>query len=153
MKPAAVATAVLLTAVALFVAGCGGGGSSSSGTSGNSPSTREPAGVNPGGPIKKATAPNAPAGSKVIACGAADPDARGLRAVAVDCGTAAATMKRWQAKRGCAPAAGARSPAAGESRKSCSLGHWRCQAVLAGRGTAVSCVRPGGGDVSFIEKP
>jgi hypothetical protein len=155
MKPTAVTTAaVLLAAVALLLAGCGGGGSSSStGTSGNSPSTREPAGTNPGGPIKKATAPNAPAGSKVTSCGGAGPKASGLRAVAVDCAAAKATMARWQGKAACTPAVGPRSPASDESRKSCSLGRWRCQAVLAGRGTSVSCARPAGGNVDFLEKP
>jgi hypothetical protein len=157
MKPAAAALVLLLAAAALLAAGCGSSGSSSGTT--NSPSTREPAGVDPGGPekpatgggaAKEATAPNAPAGSKVTSCDGAGPDATGLRVVATDCATARATMARWQGKGSCAPAAGPRSPAAGESRKACALGRWRCQAVLAGRGTVVSCVRPEGGDVSFV---
>jgi hypothetical protein len=145
MKRTAVATAVLLAVAASLLAGCGGGGSSSSGSSstGNSPSEREPPGVNPGGPMKEATAPNAPAGSKVASCGGGG--ATALRAIAIDCGTARATMKRWQGKSGC-------GLAAGDSRKACSLGRWRCQAIVADRGTVVSCARPDGGDVSFVEK-
>jgi hypothetical protein len=120
----------LLAAVfcaALFVAGCGGG----SGNSGESSSTAP----------KKATAPNAPAGSKVVACG--DGDAQ-LRATAVDCGTADRIMRHWRKHRSCALAAGA-------SRGSCALGAFRCQAVRADPGIAVSCAHPGG-DVSFLVK-
>jgi hypothetical protein len=120
--------AVVLCA-ALLAAGCGGGSSGGSGT------TAPPAG---GGTPKKATAPNAPAGSKVVACG------DGLRATAVDCDTAERIARRWRKHRSCALPEGA-------SRGSCALGAFRCQAVSADRGVAVSCARPGGA-IAFIEK-
>jgi hypothetical protein len=122
-------TAVVLCA-ALLAAGCGGGGSGGSNTT---------------APPKKATAPNAPAGSKVVACKEGTPDVEGLRVATVDCGTARKTMTRWSATSSCALPAGA-------SRGSCSLGGFRCQAVRAARGIAVSCARPGG-DVAFVVKP
>jgi hypothetical protein len=66
----------------------------------------------------------------------------GLRATAVDCGTADRIMRHWAKHRSCALAEGA-------SRGSCDLGAFRCQAVKADRGVAVSCAKPGG-DVSFL---
>jgi hypothetical protein len=125
-------TAVVLCA-ALLAAGCGGGGSGGSNT------TAPPKG---GGTPKKATAPNAPAGSKVVACKESGSATEGLRATVVDCKTARATMIRWGHTEGCALARGA-------SRGSCALGGFRCQAVRADRGVAVSCARPGG-DVAFV---
>ena len=119
-----------MLSAALLAAGCGGG------SSGGSETTTPPA--NGGGAPKKATAPNAPAGSKVVSCG------NGLRATEVDCGTARTTMKRWSTTSSCALAAT-------ESRGSCALDGFRCQAVSADRGTAVSCARPGG-DVTFLVK-
>ena len=107
-------------AAALLVAGCGGGSGSSSSTT-----------------PKKATAPNAPAGSKVVACaGTAQ-----LRATEVGCGTARATMEGWEASAACA--------LGGASRGSCSLEGFRCQAVQVDAGVSVSCAGPQG-DVSFI---
>ncbi len=114
-----------LLCVALLAAGCGGGSGSSS-TSGP----------------KKATAPNAPAGSKVLACDGGAAEAAGLRATAVDCGTAGRVMRRWGKHRSCSVAAGA-------SRASCTLGSFRCQAVRADQGIAVSCARPGA-DIAFL---
>jgi hypothetical protein len=127
------AFAVAMTCVALLVAGCGGGGS------GGSNSTAAPAG---GGTPKKATAPNAPAGSKVVACEESAESVEGLRATAVDCATAERVMRHWENHRSCALPGGA-------SRGSCSLGGFRCQTVRADRGVAVSCARPGG-DIAFI---
>jgi hypothetical protein len=124
---ALVTIAAAVLCAALLVAGCGGGDSGGSGT------TAPPAG---GGAQKKATAPNAPAGSKVVACG------QGLRATAVDCGTARRIMRRWDNHRSCALPEGA-------SRGSCALGSFRCQTVKTGDGTAVSCAHPGG-DIAFI---
>jgi hypothetical protein len=137
--PTAVAV-VAICAAALLVAGCGGGGSSA-----GSNSTAPPAGggAKEGGAPKKATAPNAPAGSKVVACKGGAAGVEGLRAASVDCGTAERVMRRWTKHRSCALAAGA-------SRGSCSLGVFRCQAVAAERGTAVSCARPGG-DIAFVD--
>jgi hypothetical protein len=144
MKLSALAALLI---VALLVAGCGSGGTS--GSSSTAPGNAAPGGArstNPGGPIKKATAPNAPAGSKVVACGAgAGVTAMAqLRATAVGCDVARTTMRHWAGARACALAAGG-------SRDSCALGGFRCQAVRSDRGAAVSCARPGG-DVSFIAK-
>ena len=124
----------LLLCAALVVAGCGGG------DSGGSNTTAPPAAS--GGTTKKATAPNAPAGSEVVDCKEDAIAMQGLRATAVDCGTARQTMRRWENARSCAPAEGA-------SRGSCALRGFRCQTVKAGDGATVSCARPGG-DVSFI---
>ncbi|MBS1893209.1 MAG: hypothetical protein JST59_18070 [Actinobacteria bacterium] len=121
------ALAAIVLSAALLAAGCGGGGSE------GSSSTAAPKG---GGAPKTATAPNAPAGSKVVDCG------QGLRAAAVDCGTAERIERRWEKHRSCSLPDGA-------SRGSCSLGPFRCQAVRAGDGIAVSCARPGG-DIAFI---
>jgi hypothetical protein len=125
MKRSAVA-ALLVLAVALLVAGCGGG-------SGSSSNTTAPEGTPP-----KATSPNAPAGSKVVACAGGTEQ---LRATAVDCATALTTMRQWESKRACTLGNG--------SRGSCSLGVFRCQAVKVEKGASVSCAGPQG-DVSFI---
>jgi hypothetical protein len=128
-----VALTAVLVCAALLAAGCGGG------SSGGSNTTAPPAG---GGAPKKATAPNAPAGSKVIACKGSAADVEGLRATAVDCGTADRIMRRWEKHRSCALPEGA-------SRGSCSLGSFRCQTVRSGDGATVSCARPGG-DITFV---
>jgi hypothetical protein len=127
------ALAATLVCAALLAAGCGGGSSGGSDTT--APPTR-------GGAPKKATAPNAPAGSKVVACEEGAAGIEGLRATAVDCDTADRVMRRWASHRSCALPEGA-------SRGSCALGPFRCQAVSADRGVAVSCARPGG-DIAFI---
>jgi hypothetical protein len=119
--------ALLVLAVAMLVAGCGGGSSSNS-------SSTAPAGTPP-----KATSPNAPAGSKVVACGEG---VEQLRATAVGCATARTTMRQWEARDACS---------LGEaSRGSCSVGVFRCQAVKVGKGVSVSCAGPDG-DVSFVK--
>jgi hypothetical protein len=138
LRALSAAVAAFACAVGLLITGCGGGGSSA-----GSNSTAPPA--NGGGTPKKATAPNAPAGSKVVACEESAEDVEGLRATAVDCGTADRIMRRWQNHRSCALAEGA-------SRGSCSLGSFRCQAVEAEAGAAVSCARRGG-DIAFVVKP
>jgi hypothetical protein len=133
--PVATAFAVLLAA-ALLVAGCGGSGSEGS-------SSTAPAGTakNEGAP-KKATAPNAPAGSKVVICSAGGEESAQLRATAIDCDTARTTMQHWEGTEAC-------SLGDDDSRGSCSLGAFRCQAVKVDRGLSVSCAKPGG-DVAFI---
>jgi hypothetical protein len=139
------ALAAVVVCSALLAAGCGGG-------SGSSSSTAPPAGnggaagggANAGGAPKKATAPNAPAGSKVVACKVGAAAMAQLRATAVDCGPALEVMRRWGRSHACALGEGA-------SRGSCSLGGFRCQAVKTDRGAAVSCARPGG-DVAFVAK-
>jgi hypothetical protein len=131
------ALAVTVICAALLAAGCGGGGSGGSNTT--APPT---GGTTGGGTPKKATAPNAPAGSKVVDCQEGAADVEGLRATAVDCDTARATMLRWGRAGACALGANA-------SRGSCSVDGFRCQAVKVDRGVAVSCAHPGG-DVAFI---
>ncbi|HEY2479533.1 MAG TPA: hypothetical protein VGI17_12490 [Solirubrobacterales bacterium] len=133
MRLCALAAAVVCTA--LLAAGCGGGGSASSN------STTPPEG---GGAPKKATSPNAPAGSKVVACKVGAVEMEQLRATAVDCGSARETMRRWGRSHAC-------TFGKGSSRSSCSLGGFRCQAVRSDEGAAVSCARPGG-DLSFVAK-
>ena len=128
--------AIILTA-ALLVTGCGGGGSAGS----SSTAPVEGGGTNGGAP-KKATAPNAPAGSKVVDCEVDAAGLEGLRATAADCGLARRVMGQWSRNRGCALGGD-------ESRGSCSLGGFRCQAVRTDQGAAVSCARPGE-DVSFV---
>ena len=147
MKRSATALAcVAIAAAALLVAGCGGGsGSNSSTAAAPGPAAVETgAGQGAAGAPKQAAAPNAPAGSKVVACKEGAVDMEGLRATAVDCGSAREAMRQWGRSRAC-------SLGKGGSRSSCTLGGFRCQAVRSGRGAAVSCARPGG-DVSFVAK-
>lgn len=144
------AAAIVVVAAALLVAGCGGGSGStgSTGVSTAPGSGAENGGEAPGGAAKKATAPNAssaPAGSKVVSCGASGAGTGRLRATAVDCGTARQTMRSWNEAQGCTLAKGA-------SRGSCSVTGFRCQAVRLDRGVAVSCARPGG-DIAFVGRP
>jgi hypothetical protein len=133
VRPASLLAVVALLCAALLVAGCGGG------DSGGSNSTAAPAG---NGAPKQATAPNAPAGSKVVDCAESAVAVEGLRATGVDCATASRIMRRWEKHRSCALPDGA-------SRGSCALGGFRCQGVKAERGTMVSCARPGG-DIAFV---
>jgi hypothetical protein len=92
-----------------------------------------------GGSSTSTTKPRAPAGSKVVAC-----KTGGLRATAVDCASARKVMSGWHASHACALAKG-------ESRGACSVSGFRCQAVQTGKGTSVSCARPGEA-VAFIAK-
>jgi hypothetical protein len=130
MKLVALTVAVTLAA-ALLAAGCGGG---SGGTSSPNPTSTVP----------KASAPNAPAGSKVVSCTEGRLEASNLRAAAVDCDVARATMQRWQSSHAC-------TLGAHGSRSSCSIGGFRCQAVRVQPGAEVTCARPGA-DVSFVTK-
>lgn len=125
-----VALAVL--AAALLVAGCGGGSSSTA-----------PSGGTTEGAPKPATAPNAPAGSKVVSCSEGRIETEQLRATAVDCDTARTTMRHWDSSHECT--------LGDSSRGSCSLDGFRCQAVKVDKGAAVSCASPNG-DVSWIAK-
>jgi hypothetical protein len=127
MKRSALAVLAVLAA-ALLVAGCGGG-------SGSSSSSTAPA----GGP-QQATSPNAPAGSKVVACGGSGQ----LRAATVDCATARTTMEQWERSGSCALVKDI-------SRNSCKVGGFRCQAANVDAGISVSCVGPEG-DIAFIAK-
>lgn len=123
-----------LAACGLLVGGCGGGTVKSG-------STGAAAG---GGAPKKATAPNAPAGSKVVDCEESEAELTELRASGVDCGTARKTMREWSGHHDCALTAK-------DTRGSCSLGEFRCQAVRTGGAASVSCAHSGG-DVTFIAK-
>ncbi|MBS1885749.1 MAG: hypothetical protein JSU06_01020 [Actinobacteria bacterium] len=104
----------------------------------------EAGGETPGGTAKKATAPNGPAGSKVLACQGGGAQIGQLRATAVDCTSARELAERWANNGACAPGENA-------SRGSCSLGSFKCEAVKTDRGAAVSCAQPGE-VVSFIAK-
>jgi hypothetical protein len=139
---AATALAVLITA--LLLAGCGGSGSG--GSSSTAPTTEGGGGPaqSEGGAPKKATAPNAPAGSKVVSCSEGREEMMQLRATAVDCDTARTTMQSWERSHEC-------TLGKSGSRSSCSLGGFRCQAVRVDRGASVSCVKQGA-DVAFIAK-
>jgi hypothetical protein len=134
MKRSAVALVAVLTA-ALIVAGCGGG------SGGGSNSTAPEGGAKEGGPPSQATAPNAPAGSKVTPCKENRMEAEQLRATAVDCEAAVTTMEHWQSSHACTLGEG--------SRSSCSLDGFRCQAVKVDAGASVSCERQGA-DVTWI---
>lgn len=91
-----------------------------------------------GGSSNSTTQPKAPAGSKVVSC------KEGLRATEVDCASARKVMISWQHSHACALAQG-------ESRGACSVSGFRCQAVQVGKGTSVSCARPGE-SVAFSKK-
>jgi hypothetical protein len=140
MKRSALAVLTVLAA-ALLVTACGGGSSSTAPE--ESPGYPPRVLHTPNGG-KKATAPNAPAGSRVVSCSEGREETVQLRATAIDCGTARVTMRRWESSHAC-------TLGKVGSRSSCSLGGFRCQAVKVDRGAAVSCARPGG-DVSFVAK-
>jgi hypothetical protein len=123
-----------LLAAALLVSGCGGG------SSGGSHST-EPQETT----TKEATAPNAPAGSKVVSCKEHCLAAEQLRATAVSCDVAGATMTEWENDPVCARGGGG-------ARSACSIGDFRCQALKVEAGTAVSCERKGAA-VSWLVRP
>jgi hypothetical protein len=147
MKASAVAVVAVVVSAAVLMAGCGGGSGSSSSSTAPGGGAGTGGGVSGGpskGAPKKATAPNAPAGSKVVACGERATEMAQLRATAVGCGAARATMQHWASTHAC-------SLGKGSSRSSCSVGPFRCQAVRVDRGAAVSCAQQGG-DVSFIAK-
>lgn len=142
MKRSAVPlTCIAIAVVAVLAAGCGSG--SGSGSSSTAPGITN-AEVNRGGGEPEATAPNAPAGSKVVACQEGAKEMEQLRATAVDCASARETMRQWGRSHAC-------TLGKSGSRSSCALGGFRCQAVRSDRVAAVSCARPGG-DVSFVAK-
>ncbi len=117
-------------AAALLIGGCGGGSSSTA----------------PGETTaKKATAPNAQAGSKVASCREDGLATEQLRATAVSCDVARATMTEWENDPACARGgSGARS--------ACSIGGFRCQALTVEAGTSVSCERKGAA-ISWLVRP
>jgi hypothetical protein len=122
----------LLAIVALcaaIVVGCGSGSGSTASSAGS-----------------EATAPtsgaSAPAGASAKSCETQAVDAEGLRVTGVACGVGHDVMFAWQRDERCAPTADA-------SRSGCTVGGYRCQAVVADQGVAVSCARPGQ-TVAFI---
>jgi hypothetical protein len=136
-------TAVCVCA-ALLVVGCGGGSNGGSNTTAPEGGGATSGAQGEAGAPKKATAPNAPAGSKVAVCETGAAGVEALHASALDCGLARRVVGQWSRNRDCALGAG-------DSRGSCSLRGFRCQATRTDRGTTVSCARPGG-DVSFVMK-
>jgi hypothetical protein len=133
MKRPAPALAAVLTA-ALLASGCGGG--SGSGTTATEPGETT---------AKPATAPNAPAGSEVVDCTEDGLGPEQLRATAVSCDVARATMTEWENDPVC-------EHGGGGARSACSIGDFRCQAVKVEAGTSVSCERKGGA-VSWLVRP
>lgn len=141
--------AVPLATVALaagLLAGCGDSGSGPAGTGpegGSGSAGARPEGGT--GSQPRAGASSAPAGARARACGATATRARGLRVVAVTCEEGRRVLRAWGRGRGCRPAAGA-------GRGACTVRSYRCAAVGADRGIAVSCARPGR-TVSFLARP
>jgi hypothetical protein len=72
-------------------------------------------------------------------------DATALRASGVTCDQARRLADGWQRQGACSSPAGA-------SRVACSSGPYRCTGTRTGRGTAVSCSRPGR-SVAFLVRP
>jgi hypothetical protein len=138
MKRSVLAATIGIAVVALLLAGCGGGSGS---TAPEENSGAPPQGAHATGGGKKATAPNAPAGSKVNACKERRIETHQLRANAVDCGTARRTMRHWVSSHACTLGKA--------SRSSCTLDGFRCQAVRVDQGASVSCARPDA-DVAWI---
>jgi predicted small secreted protein len=125
---------VLLAIVALgaaLVAGCGAGSGSTASSSGSEASA-------------PASGASAPAGASAKSCETQAVDVEGLRVTGVVCGAGRDVMSAWQRDAGCAPAAGA-------SRAGCTVNGYRCQAVVADQGVAVSCAQPGR-SVAFIAR-
>lgn len=137
-RPALALTALGIVAAALLMAGCGGGSSSSA-----TVKVVKVGGPSPSGG-RKATAPNAPAGSKVVACKERRGETVQLRAAGVGCGAADRTMRHWTSNHAC-------TLGQGESRNSCSVDGFRCQAVRVDAGASVSCAQRGE-DIAFIIK-
>lgn len=125
----AAALAVALVVTALLLAGCGSSGSGSGDESSTAPAS-EPAGAPPG-----AAAQSCATGVRGVGT---------LRATGVSCAAAAQVAAGWTASPGCAPSGAS-------TRSSCSLGRYRCLALVAERGVAVSCARAGH-SVSFLTR-
>jgi hypothetical protein len=123
-----VAALAIAALVAGSPAGCGGSGTSES----------------PGSGGQRTGGPTAPAGATARGCGVATARIVGLRIAVASCEEGRRIALRWERASGCQPSAGA-------SRAACSVGRYRCSAVRADRGTAVSCARPGH-TVAFIAR-
>ena len=115
--------AIAIVVSAALLAGCG-----SSADEGSPPSagTRAPSSPSSGAPV----------GGAARSCAALAADAEALRATGVPCDRARQVLHGWQREPACA------LPASG-SRGGCLIRSYRCQAVRADRGIAVSCARAG----------
>jgi hypothetical protein len=122
---------VLLLLTAL-VAGCGSGGSSTGSTTGSASGSAKPAKKPPSAQVG-----GAPVGAQAKHCDSRAVDAQALRATGVPCQMARSLMFAWQRSGACALAKGT-------ARGSCAVpAGFRCQAVRAGKGIAVSCSTKG----------
>jgi hypothetical protein len=85
----------------------------------------------------------APAGAAASTCPDPAASTTSLRATGIECAEAGAVAEAWREAPACASAA---------ARSSCEIRGYRCLAVAADRGVAVSCARPGR-SLSFLAKP
>ncbi len=133
LRPTLALLAVL--AIAALAAGCGSSAEETSGTSGAE------------SPASTSTAPDreAPVGVRAMPCGEGTASGGEVRTVGVSCQLGRELVAGWYKDDSCSSPPGA-------SRTSCRLGAFTCLGVAAGRGIAVTCVRPGR-SVSFIAKP
>lgn len=125
---------LLAILAAALPAGCGGS-STETGELQTSTSTK---GASTPPPAK------APIGARPKSCDSLAADAGGLRATGVPCDRARQVMYGWRRERSCSTPPGA-------SRSSCLTRSYRCQAVRADRGLAVSCARAGEA-IAFVAK-
>jgi hypothetical protein len=118
------ASALLLAALVVLVAGCGSSGE------GTEPETA--AGPANGAATEQGHPPasKAPPGVRARECGGS------IRATGVDCATARAVAAEWESAESCRPKAGA-------SRFACTVGPYRCIGAVSDQGRAVFCARPG----------
>ena len=89
-------------------------------------------------------APSAPAGGTTRSCTAAVTSIEGLRVTAASCAEARRVALGWHRRGDC-------RLGEGTSRGGCSVGAYRCGAVRADLGIAVTCARPGR-TVGFIAR-
>jgi hypothetical protein len=120
----------LLALTAALLAGCG----SSGGDSSSSGATTAP----------KPAAGSAPLGASARDCEAQTADASQLHVTGVNCARGRALMLAWQRQPHCAPAPGS-------SRSGCTIGSYRCLAVLTAKGISASCAEPGR-SVAFLAR-
>jgi hypothetical protein len=117
------ACALALALVALPAVGCGSSGSGSSSGA-------------------RSEGSQTPPGATARTCAASTHGVGELRVTGVACSVAAEVAAAWAAEGGCATTASA-------SRTACTVGRYRCLAIAAERGLAVSCARPGR-SISFV---
>ena len=93
----------------------------------------------------RAAAPIAILAALALLAGCGGSGEGGTSSITATTSETAVTQERWERSAECD-----RPP--GASRWGCSVGSYRCQAVVADRGWSVSCSRPGG-SVSFLVRP